>query len=183
MFNRPKFYEKIKPLLFNGKMSQSQVDGTNAILDEYELNHKDMDIRWLAYMLATVYHECDKTMQPIEEYSKGKGKAYGIKGKYGQSQHGRGFVQLTWDSNYEKADKKLKLNGALLKNFDLAMKLPVATKILFFGMTEGWFTTRKLIGYFSSKNEDPYNARRIINGTDKAKLIEGYYHKFLSALT
>ena len=37
------------------------------------------DLRWLAYMLATTFHETARTMQPIEEYGKGKGKTYGIK--------------------------------------------------------------------------------------------------------
>src|SRR3546814_1469748 len=56
----------------------------------------------LAYGLATAWHEA--RFEPVEEIGKGRGKAYGKPGKYGQSQHGRGLVQVTWDSNYEWLD-------------------------------------------------------------------------------
>src|SRR5581483_8633719 len=35
------------------------------------------DIRWAAYMLATVKHECADTFRPIEEFGKGRGRPYG----------------------------------------------------------------------------------------------------------
>src|SRR3546814_8559602 len=57
---------------------------------------------WLADGLATAWHEAG--FEPVEEIGKGRGKAYGKPGKYGQSQHGRGLVQVTWDSNYEWLD-------------------------------------------------------------------------------
>ena len=44
------------------------------------------------------------------------------------------------------------------------------------------YTGVSLENYFNANREDPFNARRIINGLDCAKLIEGYYRKFLSAL-
>ena len=61
------------------------------------------------------------------------------------------------------------------------MEPAIAAKILMRGMTEGWFTGKKLSDYFIV-TDDPVNARRIINGTDKAKLIAGYYESFLGAL-
>jgi putative chitinase len=36
--------------------------------------------------------------------------------------------------------------------------------------------------YFNSAKDDPENARRIINGTDKAKLIATHYTAFLAAI-
>src|SRR3546814_8571757 len=74
-------------------------------------------------LLATAWHEAG--FEPVEEIGKGRGKAYGKPGKYGQSQHGRGLVQVTWDSNYEwldaaAAEAGLITPGDLLKNFDLA---------------------------------------------------------------
>lgn len=178
--NRPDFFQALRKNLFVSHMLQTQVDGIEAILDEAEKRNTPM--RHLAYILATTYHETAKTMQPIEEYGKGKKHAYGKPGKYGQSQHGRGFVQLTWDANYERADKELKLNGALLKNFNLAMDLRIATQILFQGMEEGWFTGKKMSHYLDGALADYVGARRIINGTDKAAMIAGYANEFASCL-
>ena len=172
--------------LFGGKLTVSQVRGMEAILNEWE--RRDLtDIRWLAYMLATTYHETARTMQPIEEYGKGKGKRYGrIDPKTGHAYYGRGFVQLTWASNYITMGKILGVD--LYNNPSLALKEDVATQILFEGMLtaksfRGDFTGRSLEQYFNATSDDPYNARRIINGLDKAKLIAGYHQKFLVALT
>lgn len=178
--NRTDFFLALRKNLFVQHMKQSQVDGIDAILDEAERRKTPM--RHLAYIFATTYHETAKTMQPIEEYGKGKKYAYGKPGKHGQSQHGRGFVQLTWDANYERADKELGLNGALVKNFNLAMDLKIATRILFQGMEEGWFTGKKMSNYMDGALADYVGARRIINGTDKAAMIAGYANEFASCL-
>lgn len=178
--NREAFFAGIRtPALFS-KLKQSQVDGISAILDEAE--RRGTPIEHLAYMLATAFHETAATMQPIAEYGKGKGRKYGVKGRYGQVPYGRGFVQLTWDDNYERADKELGLNGALTKNFDLAMRTDIAVKIMFEGMTEGWFTGKKLSDYLSGDKKDYRGSRRIINGVDKAAMIAGYAEKFEAAL-
>ena len=47
------------------------------ILDAYEMGYADWDLRWLAYAFATTFHETSKEMQPISEYGKGSGAAYG----------------------------------------------------------------------------------------------------------
>ncbi len=152
----------------------------DAILDYWEANGYH-DGRHLAYCLATAYHEVDKTMQPIEEYGKGKGKEYGkphpITGKV---YYGRGFVQLTWYDNYLRAG--ILVRADLENNPELALQLDYAVKILIEGMTVGLFTGKKLRSYFNDVVEDPINARRIINGKDKAELIASYYHIFLDAI-
>jgi len=161
--------------VFGTSLSQGQVNGLEIILTEAE--RRKTPLKWVAYILATAYHETAHTMQPIAEYGKGKGRKYGVKGKYGQVPYGRGYVQLTWDFNYEKADKELGLRGALLHNFDLAMSPKIAVQILFTGMEEGWFTGKSLSTY-----TDYRPMRRIINGTDKASLIAGYAEDFERAL-
>ncbi len=189
MINRDFFFFNSKKILFNGKFRQSQVDGLNAILNEWEKNYSSKDDRWLAYMLATAHHETDKRIQPIEEYGKGKGRPYGKNIKMNETRYndtanlfyGRGFVQLTWYENYQKAGAKLGLN--LIKNPEKTLELPVATKIMFLGMMEGWFTGKKLSQYFNSTTEDVYNARRIINGTDKANLIADYAYDYYSCIS
>ena len=75
MINKESFYKKIRVSLFD-KLTQPQVEGMGAILNEWDRG-KDEDLRNLAYMLATVYHETARTMQPIEEFGKGKGRDYG----------------------------------------------------------------------------------------------------------
>lgn len=186
MINKESFYKKIRVALFD-KLTQSQVDGMEAILTEWERG-KYSDLRMLAYMLATTYHETARTMQPIEEYGKGKTRPYGKMIKMDrtaytspkQLYYGRGFVQLTWYENYQKAGKILKVD--LLNNPSLAMQLDIATKILFEGMFKGWFTGRKLSDYIGLKC-DFVGARRIINGTDKASTIASYANGFLTALS
>lgn len=181
MLNRKTLFAYCRRAPFGGQLLQSQVEGVECILDAWNYSGAT-DLRWLAYILATALHETASTMQPIAEYGRGKGKKYGIKGKYGQVPYGRGFVQLTWDANYERADKELGLGGKLTKNFDLAMDPAIAAKIIVTGMIEGWFTSKRLSQYFNTKADDPVGARGIVNGKDKAKLIAGYYEAFLGAL-
>ena len=53
MINRKFFFDYVRGHLFDGKLRQSQVDGLNAILTEWERKYAKKDDRWLAYMLAT----------------------------------------------------------------------------------------------------------------------------------
>ena len=64
--NRPFFFAQAKRTLFDVSLSGRQVEGVEAILDEWEANHARKDDRWLAYMLATTHHETDRKMWPIE---------------------------------------------------------------------------------------------------------------------
>ena len=173
----------IVKILFGSAIKQNQVDGIHAILDGWNEKYASLPKEYLAYSLATAYHETAKTMIPIAEYGKGRSRRYGNPTKYNnQIAYGRGYVQLTWDYNYEKADRELKLNGALLNDFNLALDPKIASEIMFEGMISGWFTGKKLSNYFSSSIEDPRNARRIINGLDRADDIAKYYITFKNSL-
>lgn len=191
LIDRRFLFTTIRPTLFGGKLSQKQVDGIDAILDAAEkyspLPTKIIPasslLDWVAYELATAYHEVDKTMDAnLREYGLGRGKPYGKPKRYKQAAYGRGFVQLTWDDNYEWADKALGLSGALLNNFDLALDTKIAAKIMVVGMIDGAFTGANLARYFDFDTRDPENARRIINGKDKASVIAGYWKKFRAGL-
>ncbi len=189
MINRKFFFDQVRGSLFGGKLKKTQVDGITAILDEWENNNSKKDDRWLAYMFATTHHETDTTMQPIEEYGKGKGRKYGKQVKmdgttYSNTNnifYGRGFVQLTWYENYAKAGKKLAVD--FIQKPEKVMEPANATKIMFLGMAEGWFTGKKLMDYFNTTKEDWFNARRIINGTDKANNIAAYAKKYYAAIS
>ena len=186
MIQRKYFFDAVRSSLFSGSMKQSQVDGMTALLDYSE--QIGCDDRHLAYILATTFHETAQTMQPIAEYGKGKGKPYGVPdGPYNQVYYGRGFVQLTWYDNYKRQDAKLKLNGALVKNADLALDLQLATQIIFGGMYDGDFTGVGLPKYITDTKPpedttDYFNARKIVNGLDCASQIQGYALKFSAAL-
>lgn len=180
MINRKKLFDAVRGSPFDKKLNQGQVSGISAILDEWE-KRKLTDLRWLAYMLATVFHECNKTMQPISE----TGSLKYLKSKKYYPWYGRGFVQLTWDYNYKLMNKLIKAAGIdadIVSNPELAKRLDVATFIMFEGMLRGTFTGKKLSNYFSATVNDPINARRIINGTDKAALISGYHKQFYADL-
>jgi putative chitinase len=57
-----------------------------------------------------------------------------------------------------------------------------AALVLYDGCIEGWFTGVGLPEFFNDSREDPYEARTVVNGHDKADLIEGYYWQFKKAL-
>jgi hypothetical protein len=178
--DRSAFYDRMRDDF--GTLSQSQVDGTEALLNEGE--KRQLPMNQLAYILSTSWHETAATMMPIAEYGKGEGHDYGEPcPQYGnQVAYGRGYVQLTWDYNYEKADSECSLNGALLDDFDLALDPIVASQIIFEGMLEGWFTGKSLGDYVNDEVTDYVNARRVVNGTDKADLLAGYAEDFEEAL-
>jgi hypothetical protein len=46
------------------KMSQSQMDGTQALITA---GAGTLPLSWMAYVLATAYHETNRTMQPVKE--------------------------------------------------------------------------------------------------------------------
>ncbi len=57
-----------------------------------------------------------------------------------------------------------------------------AAFIMFQGMKHGWFTGTGFENYINERQRDYWNARRIINGTDRAGDIAGYALKFEAAL-
>ncbi|SDB39287.1 hypothetical protein [Bauldia litoralis] len=197
MINRKFFFDEVRWSLFGGSLTQAQVDGMSGVLDEWEENHRNDDDRWLAYMLATIFHEVAKRMQPIHEFGSDAyffrmydkdgerpavAKALGNTHKGdGVKFHGRGFVQLTGRDNYKRMSKLLGVD--LIKNPDDALKLDVATSILFIGMRDGVFTGHKLADYFNPMEEDWIEARRIINRLDRAEMIAGYGRKFYASIS
>ena len=173
-----------------GRLNQSQVDGFNAILKA--INEWGGDAKnplYVAYMLATAWHETAHTMKPIEEYGKGKGKRYGsnvdINGsRYTGLKHlyyGRGYVQLTWLTNYKNMGKVLGVD--LVNKPELALDHNTASKIMIYGMLNGSFTGKRLSTYLKKGTLEEFKqARRIINGMDKATNIAYQAQAFLQAI-
>ena len=182
MIDRKRFFDSVRAQPFARGLSSSQVTGMTAILDTWEGYRADEDVRYLAYMLATAYWETAHTMQPIREIGLGRGHSYGeVDPVTKQAYYGRGLVQLTWKSNYEKMSN---LTGKdLVADADLALDPTVASEVMFYGMSLGTFTGRKLSEYFTATVENPAGARRIINGMDHAADIAIVYKAFKAALT
>jgi hypothetical protein len=173
MIDRTKFFEIVRKQF--GSLRQTQVDGFNKILDEWGRGEYD-DIRWLAYMLATVWHETATQMQPIRE----EGSEAYLRAKPYYPWVGEGLVQVTWANNARKF-------GAT-KPGDL-LKWPVALDALFRGMTLGMFRPgHKLDTYFNDRkwtgrHSPEYAARAIIQGEQsKAMQVAQYYRMFMEAL-
>lgn len=173
-----------------GRLNQSQVDGFNAILKA--INEWGGDAKnplYVAYILATAWHETARTMKPIEEYGKGKGRRYGsnidINGtRYSGLKHfyyGRGYVQLTWLTNYKNMGKILGVD--LVNKPELALDHHTASKIMIYGMLNGSFTGKRLSNYLKKGTLEEFKqARRIINGMDKATNIAYQAQAFLQAI-
>lgn len=187
--NRKFFFDYVRLHLFSGSINKSQVVGLTAILDRWESDHSSDDDRWLAYILATVYHETDKKFQGIKEYGPDSYfKKYDNRADLGNNKpgdglryKGRGFVQLTGRRNYTKFSDILGVD--LVSNPDLALDITNCVEIIFYGMTKGSYTGKKLSDYFNKTKSDWVNARRIINGLDKANLIAGYGKQFYAAIS
>lgn len=166
--NLTTFFAYARRAPFGGRLTQAQIDGMTAILTEWD-KRKLLDNRWLAYMLATTFHETAGKMQPVREYG---GEKY-LRSKKYYPWVGEGLVQVTWEANHRKF-------GATRPGQLLTM--PIAIKALFDGMLKGMFTGHKLSDHFGQVANDPVGARSIVNGSDKAKLIAGYYKNFMDAI-
>ena len=160
--------------------------GLQALLAAIQDDPAVADVRWAAYMLATVRWECAGRWQPIEEFGKGKGRPYGVPVKvtdangttFTNTYYGRGYVQLTWKANYANMSEKVGMGTLLLLHPEHALEPQTAYQIMSFGMRNGSFTGKKLADFINDAGCDYFHARRIINGLDHAQDIAGFAQQF-----
>jgi predicted chitinase len=88
-------------------------------------------------------------------------------------------VQITGTYNYTRGSKELGVD--LVKNPELALDPKIAVQLLIKGTMNGWYG-RKLTDYVNATKTDYFNARRSVNGTDRAGMIAGYADQFEKAL-
>lgn len=152
--------------LIFGSLDPEQKESITLIVRAFD-RYGDKDLNKLAYILATARHESN--FRAIEEYRSNTDRqnAYWYTGFYG-----RGFVQLTHEKNYRKMSDFLGVD--LVKNPSLALNPNNAAKILVYGMMNGRFTRKPLHYYINSSTIDFYNARKTVNGLDRAEKIARY---------
>lgn len=212
MLERALFFTAVRGSLFGGKLTERQVQGMDAMLDAIPaglpLDHvaycfatafhetgatMQPVIENLRYKSAARIREVWPSRFPsnaaaqayVGEPEMLANKVYGTRmgnlgGNDGWVYRGRGFVQITGRDNYNRAGKALGVD--LLTFPELAQEPETAAAILYCGMVNGWFTGKRLADYFKPGLTDAYNARRIINGLDRAAEIAGYYRAFAAAL-
>ena len=187
--------------IFGGKLTQEQVDGRNIILETMDRDEfKVVDKRHAAYILATSFWETGRTMQAVKEKTDKTGEQYffrmydinGSRPKVAKSLGntipgdgikfaGRGQVQLTGRTNYTNMGKYLKLD--LVNKPDLLLDTKISARVLVYGLLNGSFTGVSIKKYLTSTKTDYVNARRVVNGVDKAEEIANIAKSFERAIS
>lgn len=179
-FNRKTFFDKHRAKF--GGLAQLQVDGLSFLLDKIEADPDWKSVPQIAYFLATIKHETGitrggklQTYQPIKELRGREGtKIRKIQDRYWPSGFfGRGYVQITWEDNYRKF--------GIENDPEQALNPDTAYDIAARGMRKGMFTKHKLSDFVNGK-VDYVNARKVVNGLDKADLIANYAESFEDVL-
>lgn len=185
--NRKIFFDECRTHF--GKLIQAQVDALEELLSYMEQDAHLTDVRWLAYMFATIKLETGNTFRPIREYGRGKGRKYGIPyPKTGLVYYGRGLTQNTWYENYltltvawNKQHPEEQLD--FTKTPDLLLQMKYSYWAMSYGMRTGLYTGKRLSHYINEKGCNYVLARKIINGQDRAELIAGWAVIFEDILT
>jgi peptidoglycan hydrolase-like protein with peptidoglycan-binding domain len=133
----------------------------------------------IAYVAATTQWETAQTFKPVKE-AYWNDEAWRKAHLHYYPYYGRGYVQLTWVTNYQKYSDILGLD--LVNNPDLALDPKVALFVLVHGFKTGTFTGRKITDYITASQTDFVDARRCINGTDKASEIAKLAQSFMTTL-
>lgn len=158
-----------------GNSEEDFVTATIELCEKHGLPLKEQ----IAYVIATAEHETGRTYKPVveahwlsEDWRKRNLRYYPY--------HGRGYVQITWDYNYAKFSKLL--GRDFVTNPDEVLEKNVSLFILVYGMSTGMFSGKRLGTYVNKNDKDFYNARKVVNGRDKAEHIAALADKWLQKL-
>lgn len=130
--------------------------------------------RQIAYVLATAEHESQDFTSPEEVHGRKQAARKGYQGneqdgyRSGEEYFGRGYAHLTHWRNYQDVGQAIGQGDELARDPILAARPEVASRVLVVGMRDGLFTGRGLDDYIANDRPDYFNARRIVNGVDRA---------------
>ena len=167
--NKGKFFDIIRHTVFGGHLTSEQVYGLEKILDYKFAFFNNLLNNQFANILAQCTWETARRMTPICEY----GDMGYLQSRPYFPWYGRGLIQITWQENYMKFG---------ITNAEDALQWGPALDIMFRGMTVGMFTRHKLAEFLNADLTDFYHAREVVNGLDKAHLIEAISISYLKAL-
>lgn len=196
------FFDSVRSHVLGPTLEQSEIDGCNAILAAME----GAPLAFTAYALATAYLETGSTMHPVMEANwlsvaarnRWFTRMYDITGARpaiaktlgnlcagdGARFAGRGYVQLTGRTNYQRAGAQLGVD--LVADPDKALSPAIAAQVMRRGMIEGWFSGRRFADYLPAAGPADHDqfkaARHIINGSDRDDEIAGSALLFQTAL-
>ena len=192
----PGFFDAVRQALFDGMLRDSQVNGIKAVIDVWTKSYPSGNPRWLAYILASVYHETGRRMIPVREGFKDtdeKAREHvrnmflsgRINHDYaipvdGISYFGRGRIQVTHLANYQKLMRRF--NRDFVREPNLLLDSSIDAEVAVIGHVEGLWTRFKLADFISGLRCDYVGARQIVNGHDRAGDIANYASKFERAV-
>jgi len=170
-------------------VNPSPANSISLILQECNLQGI-IDKSHIAYVLASAHHESGMGRNMTEFAS---GKAYEGRKDLGNTQpgdgprfKGRGFVQITGRKNYTQYKqwiKTLRRRDIDLVNDPVRSTQPdIAAFIIAHGMKNGTFTGKRLTAFGTDPKYDFVNARKIVNGLDKAQAIAVIARKYRATM-
>lgn len=186
-------------------MTHAKHSNVDFLFDKLDSSELITRLSEMAYILATLKLETADTFAPVKEaywirpetrrinvLKKMYAGRKSIINPNGRLYYGRGFVQLTHIDNY------IKMNPYIRKHFpeadivsdpDSVCNAEYSWIILEEGMTnpnrtfkDDNFTGYTLENYFTDAGYDFYHARKIINGMDRASLVQSYAEKYFDIL-
>ncbi|WP_263972278.1 hypothetical protein, partial [Psychrobacter sp. FME6] len=183
--------KKAPATMFN-KVSESNLTEVCAEMNDYfkkgRHGHKP-NLYEIAYIFSTAFIEAYHYTNPIMlfsnlpevgsreyfneydiEHNPTKAKVLGNdKPGDGFKYRGRGLIQITGKTNYQRFTEILNVN--FVKSPDLVSEYKHSVPIIIYGMKEGTFTGKKLSDYINSSTIDYVQARWIVNGTNKREIL------------